>query len=333
MMATNGVDRAALLLMALGEESAAEVFRNLGPREVQKIGTAMAKIESPSREEMAEILEQFKLDSEKLSGLSVDTDEYLRSVLIRALGDEKGNQLIGRILQGSDTSGIEGLKWLDSLAIAELVKNEHPQIIATILVHLDYDQAAEIVATFPERLRNETLLRIAVLEGIQPVALRELDSVLKDLLAGGGNIKRSAMGGVHAAAEILNYMSGTQEQSALENVKAYDAELAQAIIDEMFTFDNLIDLDNIAIQLLIKEISGEMLTIALKGAQAPIRQKFISNMSRRAAELFTEDIASRGPIRVSEIEEKQRAILQVVRTLAENGQIAIGKNAEDAYVE
>ncbi|CAD6528491.1 Flagellar motor switch protein FliG [Paraburkholderia hiiakae] len=332
-MASNGIERAALLLMVLGEEHAADVFRALGPREVQKIGSAMAKIASPSRDELSEILEQFNLAAEELGGISVDTDEYLRSVLVRALGDEKGNQLIGRILQGSDTSGIEGLKWLDSSAIAELVKNEHPQIIATILVHLDHDQAAEIVATFPERLRNDVLLRIAVLEGIQPFALRELDNVLKDLLAGGGNLKRSAMGGVRAAAEILNYMTGGQEQSALENVKAYDAELAQAIIDEMFTFDNLLDLDNPSIQLLIKEIPGETLIIALKGAQGPLRQKFLNNMSRRAAELFAEDLGARGPVRVSEVEEQQRSILQVVRNLAESGQIVIGKNAEDAFVE
>jgi flagellar motor switch protein FliG len=333
MMASNGIDRAALLLMVLGEEHAADVFKSLGPREVQKIGTAMAKVSSPSREEINEVLEQFNLDVDELAGISLNSDEYLRSVLVRALGDEKGNQLIGRILQGSDTTGIEGLKWLDSAAIAELVKNEHPQIIATILVHLDFDQAAEIVASFPERLRNDVLLRIATLEGIQPFALRELDSVLKDLLAGGGNLKRSAMGGVRAAAEILNYMSGVQEQSALENVKEYDADLAQAILDEMFTFDNLLDLDNVSIQLLIKEVPGETLIIALKGAQAPLRQRFLSNMSRRAAELFAEDLGARGPVRVSEVEEQQRTILQIVRNLSESGQIVMGKNAEDAFVE
>ncbi len=332
-MASNGIERAALLLMVLGEEDAAAVFKTLGPREAQKIGAAMAKVTSASREEISAVLEQFKLDVEEHAGISVNTDEYLRSVLVRALGDEKGNQLIGRILQGSDTSGIEGLKWLDSSAIAELVKGEHPQIIATILVHLDHDQSAEIVAAFPERLRNDVLLRIATLEGIQPFALRELDSVLRDLLAGGGNLKRSAMGGVRAAAEILNYLSGGHEQSALDNVREYDAELAQAIIDEMFTFDNLVDLDNAAIQILIKETASEPLIMALKGAQAPVRQKFISNMSKRAAELFAEDLAARGPVRVSEVEEQQRGILQLVRTLAEDGRIVIGKNAEDAFVE
>lgn len=319
--------------MILGEEHAAEVFRTLGPREVQRIGSAMAQVTSASREELTEVLEQFVLEAQEQTGFAVDSDQYLRSVLVNALGEEKGGQLIGRILQGSDTSGIDGLKWLDSPAIAELVKGEHPQIIATILVHLDYDQAAEIVSTFPERLRNDVVLRIATLEGIQPFALRELDSVLKDLLAGGGNIKRSAMGGVRAAAEILNYMHGGYEQSALENVRYFDAELAQAIVDEMFTFENLAELDNTAIQLLVKEVPGETLLIALKGAQAALRQKFLSNMSKRAAELFAEDLDSRGPVRVSEVEEQQRTILQVVRKLAEEDRISIGKKAEDAFIE
>jgi flagellar motor switch protein FliG len=235
-------------------------------------------------------------------------------------------------LQGSDTSGIEGLKWMDSAAVSELIKNEHPQIIATILVHLDRDQASEIVALLSERLRNDVLLRIATLDGIQPAALRELDDVLTTLLSGSDNLKRAPMGGIRTAAEILNFMQKPHEESVIENVKAFDEELAQKIIDQMFVFDNLIDLEDRAIQMLLKEVESETLIVSLKGAQPALRQKFLANMSQRAAELLAEDLDSRGPVRLSEVETQQRKILQIVRNLAESGAIQIGGKAEDAYV-
>jgi flagellar motor switch protein FliG len=240
--------------------------------------------------------------------------------------------LLSRILKGRDSTGIDALKWMDPRTVADVVKNEHPQIIATILVHLDRDQASEIVSLLSERLRNDVLLRIATLDGIQPAALRELDDVLTTLLSGSDNLKRSPMGGVRTAAEILNFMASNQEESAIENVKSYDAELAQKIIDQMFVFDNLLDLEDRAIQMLLKEVESETLIVSLKGAQPQLRQKFLSNMSQRAAELLAEDLDSRGPVRVSEVEQQQRKVLQVVRNLAENGQIQLGGKAEDAYV-
>ena len=331
-MSAEGISRSAVLLMALGQEEAAEVFRFLEPREVQKIGVAMAALKNVTRAQVGETLEMFAQDAEVHTGLALESDDYLRSVLVKALGNDKAGQVLERILGGNDTAGIESLKWMDAGAVSELIKNEHPQIIATVLVHLDPDHASEIVAGFAERLRNDVLLRIATLDGIQPTALRELDDVMRDLLSGGDNVKRSAIGGVTAAAEILNFMNSAQEKGVLDNVREYDVELAQQIVDKMFTFENLLDLDNTAIQLLLKEVESETLIIAVKGARAELRQKFLSNMSKRAAELFAEDLDSRGPVRVSEVEEKQRAILQTVRTLAENGQIVIGKKAEDAYV-
>jgi flagellar motor switch protein FliG len=330
-MSAEGVVRSAILMMALGKDEAAEVFKHLGPREVQKVGVAMARLERLSKEEITEVIESFLEEASRQTGLGIDSDSYLRSVLTTALGDEKGAQLIDRILQGDDTRGIEGLKWMDSEAVAELIKNEHPQIIATVLVHLDRDQACEVASFFPERQRNDVMLRIATLDGIQPTALRELDDVLKNLLSG-GDLKRAPMGGARAAAEILNYMKSEHEKGVLETVRSYDEDLAAEIIDLMFTFDNLMDLDNVAIQQIVKEVNTDTLIIALKGANQALRTKFLSNMSRRAAELFAEDLEARGPVRVSEVEEKQREILQVVRTLAENGQIVVGKNQEDAYI-
>ncbi|WP_233865170.1 flagellar motor switch protein FliG [Paraburkholderia adhaesiva] len=331
-MSAEGAVKSAILLMSLGEEEAAEVFKFLGPREVQKIGAAMAALKNVKREDIEEVLQEFLKEAEQHTALSLDSNDYIRNVLNKALGEEKAGAIIDRILQGGDTSGIEGLKWMDSSSVAELIKNEHPQIIATILVHLDRDQAAEIVACFTERLRNDVLLRIATLDGIQPAALRELDDVLSALLSGSDNLKRSPMGGIRTAAEILNFVPSQFEEGVLENVRQYDAELAQKIIDQMFVFENLLDLEDRAIQLLLKEIESESLIISLKGAPPALRQKFLSNMSQRAAELLAEDLDARGPVRVSEVESQQRRILQVVRTLAESGQIVIGGKAEDAYV-
>ena len=331
-MKAEGLTKSAILLMSLGEDEAAEVFKYLAPREVQKIGATMATLKHVTRDQIDAVLEEFRMEAEQLSALSLDSGEYIRSVLTKALGNDKASGLIERILQGGDTSGIEGLKWMDSGAVAELIKNEHPQIVATILVHLDRDQASEVLEFFTERLRNDVLLRIATLDGIQPTALRELNDVLTKLLSGSDNLKRSPMGGVRAAAEILNFMSGSNEESVITNVRSYDEELAQAIVDQMFVFENLLDVEDRGIQVLLKEVESESLIVALKGARPELREKILKNMSSRAAELLREDLESRGPVRVSEVEAEQKNILQIVRRLADEGEITLGSKPEDAYV-
>ena len=332
MSAAEGLERSAILLMSLGEDEAAEVFKYLAPREVQKLGAAMASLRQVTRDQIADVLQDFVLEAEQHSALSLDSSEYIRSVLNKALGNDKAAGLIERILQGGDTSGIEGLKWMDSTAGAELIRHEHPQIIATILVHLDRDQASEVLALFTERLRNDVVLRIATLDGIQPAALRELNDVLTKLLSGSENIKRSPMGGVRTAAEILNYLGGVHEESVIEAVRNYDSDLAAKIVEEMFVFENLLDVEDRSIQVLLKEIESESLIIALKGAPVELREKFFKNMSARAAELLREDLESRGPVRVSEVEAEQKKVLQVVRRLADQGAIMVGGRGEDAYV-
>ncbi|BDD92112.1 flagellar motor switch protein FliG [Pandoraea sp. XJJ-1] len=332
MSAAEGLERSAILLMSLGEDEAAEVFKYLAPREVQKLGAAMASLRQVTRDQIADVLQDFVLEAEQHSALSLDSSEYIRSVLNKALGNDKAAGLIERILQGGDTSGIEGLKWMDSTAVAELIRHEHPQIIATILVHLDRDQASEVLALFTERLRNDVVLRIATLDGIQPAALRELNDVLTKLLSGSENIKRSPMGGVRTAAEILNYLGGVHEESVIEAVRNYDSDLAAKIVEEMFVFENLLDVEDRSIQVLLKEIESESLIIALKGAPVELREKFFKNMSARAAELLREDLESRGPVRVSEVEAEQKKVLQVVRRLADQGAIMVGGRGEDAYV-
>lgn len=331
-MSDDGVQKSAILLMSLGEDAAASVLKHLAPREVQKIGAAMASMKQVSRESMDEVLDDFNDVADQKTALGMASEEYIRSVLVKALGDDKAATLLARILHGGDTSGIEGLKWMDSSAVAELIRNEHPQIIATILVHLDRDQASEILTFFTERVRNDVVLRIATLDGIQPAALRELNEVLTKLLSGSNNIKKSAMGGARTVAEILNFMPTSLESGIIESVRQHDADLAQRILDDMFVFDDLVELDDRGMQTLLREVSSDSLIIALKGSNEALREKIFKNMSQRAAEQLREDLEIKGPVRLSEVEAQQRDILKLVRRLSEEGQIAIGGKGEDAYV-
>jgi len=331
-MDDEGIKKSAILLMMLGEEEAASVIKLLGPKEVQKLGETMSNLQNISRSEIEEVLQEFCDQAEGRTTLGQDSSDYIRKVLAGALGEEKAANLIDRILHGNDTSGIEGLKWMDAPSVAELIKNEHPQIIATILVHLERDQASEILSLFSERLRNDTLLRIATLDSVQPDALRELNDVLTRLLVGGVNVRKGALGGVRTAAEILNFAPSAQETSVIDNIKQFDEELAQKIMDEMFVFDNLIDIDDHGIQLLLREVQSESLIIALKGAQEELRKKIFKNMSQRAAEALREDLESKGPVRISEVEAEQKEILKVVRQLADDGQIVLGGKGDDSFI-
>jgi flagellar motor switch protein FliG len=323
-MAEDGIEKSAILLVSLGEEAASEVLKNMGPREVQKLGHAMAALKTMPRQRVEEILDDFHRTSAEKSAVHVDTDNYLRNVLTKALGDDKASNLLSRILQGGETNGIEGLKWMDAATVADLVKNEHPQIIATILVHLEHDHSSEILNLFTDRLRNDVMLRIATLEGIQPNALKELNDVMLRLLSGSSNIKKAAMGGVRTVADILNFMGSANEATVIEAIKEYDPDLAQKILDQMFVFDNLMDIDDRSIQIILREVQSDSLVLALKGANEELRGKIFKNMSKRAAEMLAEDLEARGPVRVSEVEAEQKEILKIVRRLAEEGQIVLG---------
>lgn len=331
-MSDEGTEKAAILLMAIGEEEAVEVFKYLGPKEVQKLGATMATVRNVSRERVEQVLREFYDEAAEKTTLGLASGEYIRNVLTKALGSDRAANLIDRILHGGDTSGIESLKWMDASSVAELIKNEHPQIIATILVHLERDQASEVLSHFGERLRNDVLLRIATLDGVQPSALKELNDVLTKLLSGSTNVKKSALGGIRAAAEILNYMGTAQETSVLSGVRDFDPELAQKIQDEMFVFENLLDIDDRSIQLLLREVQSESLIVALKGTSEALREKIFKNMSQRAAEMLRDDLEAKGPVRVSEVEAEQKEILKIVRRLADEGQIVMGGKGEESFV-
>ena len=324
MPAEDGIEKSAILLIALGEDHAAEVLKHLGPKEVHKLGQAMSTLKSVPRARIEEVLSEFQQSAEESAAVNVDTDAYVRSVLTKALGDDKASNLISRILQPGDTNGIEGLKWMDAPTVADLIRNEHPQIIATILVHLAHDHASDILNQFSERLRNDVVLRVATLEGIQPEALRELNDVMLRLLSGSANMKKAAKGGVRTVAEMLNFMGTANETAVLDSIREYDPDLAQQILDEMFVFENLLELDDRAIQLLLREIQSESLILAMKGANEALREKIFRNMSQRASEMLREDLESRGPVRLSEVEAEQKEILKVVRRLADEGQIVLG---------
>jgi flagellar motor switch protein FliG len=324
-----GLEKSAILLLSLGEDEAAEVLKSLGPKEVQKLGHAMAAIKSVPREKVETVLDDFHEYAGTGGPVAVD-ENLIKAMLTKALGDDRAANLISRIMHGGDTAGIEGLKWMDAPTVADLIRNEHPQIIATILVHLEFDHAGEIMKHFSERLKNDVLLRIATLDGVQPAALRELNDAMARLLAGAStNLKKSAMGGIRHAAEILNFVGQAAETAILDNVREYDPELAQKILDEMFVFENLLDIDDRGIQLLLREVQSDSLIIALKGASPEMREKVFKNMSQRAAEMLREDLEAKGPVRLSEVENEQKEILKIARRLADEGQIQLGGGGGD----
>ena len=331
-MSDEGIQKGAILMLALGEDEAAEVMKYLSPREVQKLGAAMSSMKGVGNDQLEAVLDSFRVETEASSSLGLDSDEYIRTVLTKALGDDKASSLLNRILGARDASGIESLKWMDAQSVAELIRNEHPQIIATILVHLERYHACEVLDHFTERLRNDVVLRIATLDGVQPAALRELNEVLTKLLTGNENLKKKPMGGIRAAAEIMNFLTGENETSVIANLKNYDADMAQKIMDEMFVFDNIMDIDDRGIQVILREVQSESLIIALKGANVDLREKIFKNMSTRAAEMMREDLESKGPVRLSEVEAQQKEILQTVRRLSDEGQIQLGAKGDDAYV-
>ncbi|AMX03170.1 flagellar motor switch protein FliG [Microbulbifer thermotolerans] len=323
--------RSAILLLALDEDSAAEVFKHLSTREVQELSQEMASLTTVSHEEMRQVLQDFYDETEEYSALNLYSSDRIRAVLTKALGDERASSLLEDIFeQHAAETGIDALNLMEANTVAEMIRDEHPQIIATILVHLERRQAAAVLEQFDDRLRNDVVLRIATFNGVQPAALQELTEVLTSMLDG-QNLKRAKMGGVRTAAEILNLMSSSAEETVIERVRAHSEDLAQKIIDEMFLFENLIELDDRSIQLLLKEIDTKSLVVALKGADDDLLEKFLRNMSSRAGTLLREEMETAGPMRRSQVEREQKTILQVVRRLADSGEIVL-TSGDEVYV-
>ena len=329
----SGLEKAAILLRSLGDKEAAEILKLMGPKEVQKIGEAMATMTNVNREALDGVLSEFHDEVGDQTELGVGNEDYLRNVLVGALGEDKAGNIIDRILMGHNAKGLETLKWMEPRAIAEVIRLEHPQIISIILSYLESDQAAAVLQSLPENMRTDILLRVATLDGIQPSALYELDEMLEKQFSGNtDSIKSSGVGGLKTAANMLNFMDSSYEAALMESVKQVDEEIGDQIQDLMFVFDNLIDVDDRGIQSLLREISSENLIVALKGADDTIKEKILNNMSKRAAEMLRDDLETKGPVRVSEVEAAQKEILTIARRMAESGEINLGGSGGDDYV-
>lgn len=327
----SGAERAAILLMSLGETDAAAILKHMGPKEVQKVGAAMAQTSNVSKEVVFEVINSFVEEVDAQAALG-GSEDYIKNLLVSALGEDKATQVIDRILLGHSSKGLESLKWMEPKAVAELIRTEHPQIIAIVLSYLDGDQAAAILAILPERTRSDIIMRIASLEGIQPSALQELDLILEKQFTGNSAVQSSSVGGMKTAANILNFMDGSVESEIMDEVKEADAELGQSIEDLMFVFDNIADIDDRGVQTLLREVSSETLVLALKAADETVKDKIFKNMSKRASEMLRDDLEARGPAKLSDVEAAQKEILAIARRMMESGELAIGGKGGEEYV-
>ncbi len=332
MASNEGLRKSSILLLTLDEDSTAEVFKHLPSRMIQDLSQEMANLGHVSHEEMRAVLEEFYEESEQYALLvSLNSSEYVKSVLTKVLGSERAASLLEDIMESAQgTTGIDALNLIEPATVAEMIRDEHPQIIATILVHLERYQAAEVIKQLDDKQRDDVMLRIATFSGVQPAALQELTEVLSSMLDG-QNLKRSKMGGVKTAAEILNLLNANTEESVIAAVRAYNEDLAQRIIDEMFLFENLAEVDDRAIMLLLRDVEPDLLAVALKGVSPTLLNKFTRNMSQRAAQLLIEDMENRGPILLSRVQSAQKQILQIARRLADSGEIELTRG-EESYV-
>jgi flagellar motor switch protein FliG len=322
------IDQAAILLLTLGETDAAEVLKHMGPKEVQRVGAAMSKLANIEQEQVQLVMSNFMEQVRNLTGLGVGADNYIRNMLVSALGEDKAHGLIDRILLGGNTTGLDTLKWMEPRSVADIIRNEHPQIQAIVIAYLDSDQAAEIMGYFTDSVRLDIMMRVSSLDTVQPSALKELNDILEKQFAGNAGSQTTTMGGYKCAAEIVNNLDSSVAGELLESIKEMDEETGIQIQDLMFVFDNLIDVDDRGIQALLREVSSEILIIALKGAEPDLQEKIFSNMSSRAAELLRDDLEAKGPVKLSEVEGAQKDILIIARRMADAGEINLGGGGE-----
>ncbi len=323
------IQKAAILLISLGESDAAEILKHLGPKEVQKIGEAMTQLDNVPQSRVESVVADFMNVVSDQTGIGINNDRYIRAMLNQALGEEKAKTLIDRILFSTNTSGLDTLRWMDPRQVAEMLRYEHPQIQAVVIAYLDPDQASVVLTYFDEKTRLDILMRIAALDRIQPQALQELNDMFESQFTGSKASQSRTLGGVRSAANIMNFLDSNLEAELMDGIRDSDESLATEISDLMFVFDNLIDVDDRGIQVILREISTDNLVLALKGADNALQEKIFKNMSKRAAELLRDDLEAKGPVRVSEVEEAQKEILTVARRLADDGEIMLGGSGEE----
>ncbi|AZZ46075.1 flagellar motor switch protein FliG [Pseudomonadaceae bacterium SI-3] len=328
----NKIDKAAVLLLSLGEADAAQVLRHLGPKEVQKVGTAMAQLRNVQKNQIEQVMGEFVEIVGDQTSLGVGSDGYIRKMLTQALGEDKAGGLIDRILLGGNTSGLDSLKWMEPRAVADVIRYEHPQIQAIVVAYLDPDQAGEVLSHFDHKVRLDIVLRVSSLNTVQPAALKELNLILEKQFSGNANTTRATLGGVKRAADIMNFLDSSVEGQLMDAIRDVDEDLSSQIEDLMFVFDNLADVDDRGIQVLLREVSSDVLVMALKGADEAIKEKVFKNMSKRAGELLRDDLEAKGPVRISEVEGAQKEILTIARRMAEAGEIVLGGKGGEEMV-
>lgn len=328
----SGFDKTAILLLSLSEEDAANILRQLEPKQVQKVGMTMAGIEDFSQERITAVHKKFLDDIQRYSSIGVDSEEFIRNALTKALGEDRAGNIIEQIIAGGGSKGMDSLKWMDARQVANIIQNEHPQIQTIVLSYLEPEQSAEIMSQFPDKVRLDLMMRIANLEEVQPAALQELNEIMEKQFAGQSGAQAAKMGGLKAAADIMNYLDTTIEGQLMDMMRESDEDMAQQIQDLMFVFENLIDVDDRGIQGLLREIQQDVLQKALKGSDEQLKQKFFSNMSKRAADLLADDLEAMGPIRVSDVETAQKEILSIARRLADSGEIMLSAGGGDDFV-
>ena len=328
----NGYEKAAVLMLSLNEEDAAGIFRHLEPKQVQRLGMTMASMSDFSHDKVTAVHRCFINDIQKHSSIGLDASGFIKDVLVQALGEDKASNLVEQIIMGSGSHGLDSLKWMDARQVATIIQHEHPQIQTIVLSYLDPEQSAEILSQFPEPVRLDLILRIADLEEVQPAALQELNEIMEKQFAGSAGAQAAKMGGLKAAASIMNYLDTNIEGPLMDAIRETDEDISQQIQDLMFVFENLIDLDDRGMQSLLREVPGELLQKALKDCDDALKEKFFKNMSKRAAEMLKEDLKVMGPIRISDVEAAQKEILATARRLADAGEFVLGGGGGDSFV-
>ena len=328
----DGVEKAAILLLSLSEEDAAQILKHLEPKQVQKVGLAMAQMVDLNQAKITAVHSMFIEQIQNFSTIGFQSEEFIKRALTAALGEEKAANLIDQIVLGGGAKGLDSLKWMDSKQVASIIRNEHPQIQTIVLSYLEPEQSAEILSQFPEKVRLDLTMRIANLEEVQPAALQELNEIMEKQFAGQAGTQTAKMGGLKAAANILNYMDTNIEGLLMDAIRENDEEMAQQIQDLMFVFENLVDVDDRGIQTLLREIQQDVLMKALKGTDENLKEKIFKNMSKRAAELLQDDLEAMPPVRVSDVEAAQKEILSIARRLSDAGEIMLGGGGGDDFL-
>jgi flagellar motor switch protein FliG len=327
-----GIDRAAIFMINLSSEDAAIIMKFLSPKQIQKLTTAMAKLQDVNKSMLNTVMQEFIELSDSQTSLGIGNDEQIRAMLNSALGEEKASAMLDKILSGENTKGLDTLKWIEARQVADIIRLEHPQIQSIILSYLEPDQAAEVLQYFDAKGRLDLILRISDLDSIHPVALRELNDILEKQFSGNNNTSTRQLGGVQTAANLMNFLDSSIEGELMNELKERNPELGQSIQDLMFVFDNLVDVDDKGLQNILRDVSSDVLILALKGADTAIKNKVFNNMSKRAADLLRDDLEAKGPVKVSEVESAQKEIIAIARRMAEAGEISLGSKGGEAMI-